>query len=220
MDATDALAKEVRELRTLIAGLQPGLAAHPHAPDPRAAHPTGGGHPLFYFVVYFIVPVLLLLAAHYLLVMRLDARPIWLRIVSILLPMPFGAALQIKERHGFWAALVMGSMVGAAAVAGMLAVVGVIDVRPIVPADRREWQESIEFAVSITLAMVTGNLIGRMIARYTGAGARGQAGAPGGAAGAEQSSQSDRLFRMDMVITAIGAIAAAVGSLISGLKGE
>ena len=61
-----------------------------------------------------------------------------------------------------WAALVTGTIVGAAAVSGMSAVIGIVDGRPIIPADRREWQELIEYSVGIMLALVTGNLLGRI----------------------------------------------------------
>src|SRR5260370_41666793 len=47
----------------------------------------------------------------------------------------------------------------------MLAVVGYIDKVPILPEPAREWREAIEYALSIVLAYVTGNLLATLILR-------------------------------------------------------
>jgi hypothetical protein len=78
--------------------------------------------------------------AHYLIVVRLDLHPIYLRLMSFIIPLPFGFALLWTAHHGFRWAFAVGMIVGVMAVAGMLTVVGYIDNVPIAPSNPREWR--------------------------------------------------------------------------------
>ena len=159
------LTRQVGELTGKIANLERAVARYEYESSSREPRPATPVSRLNYLAIYVVLPVLLLLLAHYLIVMSFDLKPIILRIVSILIPLPFGFALFWQTRQGFVAPLVVGLIVGVTAVAGMLTVVGYIDNVSIVPGDRREWQELIEYALSIMLAMVTGYLLGRMAGR-------------------------------------------------------
>lgn len=111
------------------------------------------------FFTYVLSVIVLLLLAHYLIVVVLDEKPIFLRIVSIAIPLPFGFALRWAAHLGLRSAIVFGAVAGLAAVAGMLTVVGYVDAVPIVPAGAREWREATEYSGSIALAYITGNLL-------------------------------------------------------------
>jgi hypothetical protein len=117
--------------------------------------------------LYFVIPgVLLLLIAHYLIVIRWNLNPIVLRILSVIIPLPFGIALRFVTHHGIRSAVIVGAATGIIAVFGMLVVVGLIDDNvPIIPDTARDWRETIEYMVSIALAVVTGNILALAIFR-------------------------------------------------------
>lgn len=120
---------------------------------------------LKYHGAYVVPPILMLILAHYLMVVRLDLHPIYLRLASFIIPLPFGFALLWTAHHGFRWAFAVGMIVGVMAVAAMLTVVGYIDNVPIAPSNPREWREAAEYAVSIALAMVTGDVLATLLRR-------------------------------------------------------
>lgn len=215
------LTKQVGELTGKIAALERSVARYTRegaSGRPRNERPVS---PLNYLAIYVVLPVLLLLLAHYVIVMSLDLKPIVLRIVSIVIPLPFGFALFWQTRQGFIAPIVVGFIVGVVAVAGMLTVVGYIDNVSIVPANRREWQESIEYAFSIMLAVVTGYLLGRIVGRDSADPINVAASAMAtfiGPAGAEKTLKG-RIEFMQQVITALAATGTTLGSIYAGVKG-
>jgi hypothetical protein len=214
MDVAAALRAEIAELRAVVAELKGSAPSESAQVGGQTSVATGLRSAGFYLIAYIIVPVLLLIGAHYVIVMRLNLNTIVLRLTSMAIPLPFGVLLRTAAGHGLGAAFVVGTVVAVLAVTGMLAVVGTLDNVPIIPANRREWQESIEYGLSITLSIVTGNLLGRLIKRYSAPRARA------GSASAEDDSPMARMFRWDMIVTGLGAIATAIMSAISGLKGE
>lgn len=180
--------------------------------------------------VYVIVPVVLLLTAHFVVTVVLDISPLYLRLASIVIPLPFGFSLLWFSHHGAgWAAL-DGIVVGVLGVIGMLAVVGYTDNVPILPDNFVDWRETIEYAVSIALANVTGNevalLVRRMLPRTLDA-----TGAPGPLAillarliGRHVGDQALRRRAQKIqnnfrtIATMGGALLAAGGSIYTGLR--
>ena len=77
----------------------------------------------------------------------------------MLIPLPFGFALRWVGKQSAAIAAMMGAVIGVVSVAGMLTLVGYSDRIPIAPANWREWEETIEYAVSIALALVTANIL-------------------------------------------------------------
>lgn len=156
------------EIKTLKSSLPADLGgAHVTAPTPdRRLGPPSLRE---YALNYFALAVIVLLACHYLIVMKFDLNPLYLRIVSILIPLPFGYALYRRTAPGYVATYIMAALVGLAAVGGMLAVVGIIDKVPIVPANAQEWREAVEYAISISLAFVLGGLVASRMGGRVGA---------------------------------------------------
>ena len=107
-------------------------------------------------------PILLLLAAHLLLIVKLDVSPVIMRIASMLIPLPFGFALAWVAHLGWRMAAAVGVVIGVVAVAGMTTIIGYTDNVPIMPHNFREWRETTEYAVSIALATLTGNILATM----------------------------------------------------------
>ncbi|MBM3555124.1 MAG: hypothetical protein FJX47_06170 [Alphaproteobacteria bacterium] len=131
------------------------IAVAPPPPPPKPPGLVG------YVLGYFLLPVLALLITHYLMIMKFDLNPLYLRAASILIPLPFGLSLYRRTAPKFLPAILMGACCGLVAVSGMLTVVGVIDKVPIIPADMVEWREAVEYALSIALAFFLGAILGQ-----------------------------------------------------------
>jgi hypothetical protein len=116
-----------------------------------------------HLVPYVVPPILLLLAAHVLLIVKLDASPLIMRFASMLIPLPFGFALAWVAHLGWRVAAVVGLTIGIIAVAGMTAIIGYTDNVPIMPQNFQEWRETSEYAISIALATLTGNIFARLV---------------------------------------------------------
>jgi TIR domain len=112
---------------------------------------------------YFVAPLILSLLAHYLIIMKLDLNPIFLRLAAIAIPIPVGFLLFRSLRLGTGPAILLGLAASLASVAGMLTFVGLVDAHPILPASTREWQEAVEYVATMTLATAAGNLLARVM---------------------------------------------------------
>ena len=180
--------------------------------------------------VYVIVPVVLLIAAHFLIIVVLDISPLYLRLASIAVPLPFGFALLWLSHHGIRWSIFDGILIGLLSVGGMLTVVASIDKVPILPESTRDWHETLEYVASIALANVTGSVIAilarRMLPRTLDAG-----GAPSPAAmiiariiGRHVGEQALRRRAQKIqdnfgtIATAGAALAAGAGSIYTGIR--
>jgi hypothetical protein len=109
--------------------------------------------------IYVLLPTLLLLAAHYVVVMKFDLPQLYLRIASVIIPLPFGMAAHAFSRIGYRGGFGLGVLTASLSVFGMFAVVSYVDGTPIVPTNFREWRETIEYGLSIALSFLTGNIL-------------------------------------------------------------
>jgi len=180
--------------------------------------------------VYVIVPILLLVAAHFMVTITLNVSPLYLRMASVIIPLPFGFVLYARERTGFGATFLVGVLTAAIAVICMLSVTGINDNVPIMPGPWLEWLEVIEYVASIALAYVTGNLIASLVFEVLpktmaqggkpNALAYRIAGILGQHVGEEQLRRRARTIQ-DLLRTAgplLGIAATAGGSIYTGLK--
>jgi hypothetical protein len=115
------LKSQLKRAKVVIEGEGAAAIIKPAAPKPPPAPPG----PVRYVISYFTIPLLLLLGAHYLMIMKYDLNPLYLRAASILLPLPFGMALYRRTAPRFLPSIAVGVIVGLAAVAGMNTVVGI-----------------------------------------------------------------------------------------------
>jgi class 3 adenylate cyclase len=142
-----------------------------HPPAPRAVTDVAARQsgPLRAWMVFVLAPIIALLLAHYLMIMKLDLNPVYLRSFSLLLAAGIGVALPLRTGYGTGAACLAGAAVGLLSVFGMLAVVGLTDSTAIIPTTLLEWQEAVEYAAGITLATVFGTAIARLGGRAVAA---------------------------------------------------
>jgi hypothetical protein len=187
-----------------------------------------------YFVThtigYVLVPIALLVAAHILVTIILDVTPLYLRLASVVIPLPFGLALYARQKIRFGGAILVGALTAALAVTSMLVVTGLNDKVPIVPGTWIEWREAIEYVASIALAYLTGNILGSLILDVLpktmtqggkpSAVAYKVAGLLGQHVGEEQLRRRARTIQ-DLLRTAgplAGIVVTASGSVYAGLK--
>lgn len=192
-------------------------------------------HPIrflaLHLALYVLAPSLLLLGAHVLVTVVLNVSPLYLRIASVIIPLPFGIELFVLHRAGFREAIVLGMITAVLSVAGMLAVIGYVDGVNVVPQSWREWREALEYASSIALAYGTGDLLA-LLAFQLLPQTMAAAGQPNAAAlqaarllgrhvGEETLRRRARRIQ-DLMKTAgpmIGLLTTAAGSIYAGLKG-
>jgi TIR domain len=106
---------------------------------------------------------LLLWLAHYLIVIKFDLNPIYLRLAAAALPALFACWIYWRDRQGVRAAIKLGLGAAVLAIAGMLTMVAVIDRTSILPSTVGQWQEAAEYLAIITLATVVGNRLARVV---------------------------------------------------------
>jgi hypothetical protein len=120
---------------------------------------------LVHALTFVVLPTILLVAAHYLVTFGFDLPPTYLRIASVLIPMPFGFALAISKTIGFRGAVAVGVISAALSISCMLAVTGYLDDVGVVPSNWLQWREVLEYETSIALAFGAGNSLATTLFR-------------------------------------------------------
>lgn len=175
----------------------------------------------------WLVPLVLLLVAHGLIVVIYDLNVLYLRLVSLLVPLPFGLLLASRARLPSWLLAALAVSLAGLAVVGMSALTAQVDGTPILPVGLREWREFLEYAASIGLSYVTGMVVGGMSRRR--AQAQRIAGLPVALAhlvssGAEKTEQFQTVVKkfndLGGTLTAAATTAAAIYAGLQGVIGK
>ena len=112
--------------------------------------------------LYLIIPLLLLLTAHWLIVVVYDTKMLYLRIISIVLPLPFAYALFNKSAYKLFPWFIGVIFLAISSVIGMSWITSLVDKTPVWPQNLFEWKEVLEYSVSIAFSFLTGMLLGRV----------------------------------------------------------
>jgi hypothetical protein len=165
----ESLERELAEqAKKIVTGDEKPLAAPPDPATTTAAPPAAaaaGSNSRSYWesLLLALVPALvLLLAAHAVLLFAYDMKPLYLRIASIMIPIPFGFAMLVWHPRRMGISSVAGFIMALAAVFLMLVTTSRIDHVPVLPQDAREVREVLEYVASIGLAFLTGLLLGEL----------------------------------------------------------
>lgn len=175
----------------------------------------------------WLAPLALLLLAHGLIVIVYDLNTIYLRVVSLLIPLPFGVLLAARQPHLRWLLALMTISLAGLAVLGMSALTALVDGTPVLPSGLREWREFIEYAASIGLSFVSGLIIGgmsRQRARALRTAGLSVALARLVSNGAEKTEQFQAVVKkfndLGGTLTAAGTTLAAVYAGLQGVIGK
>ena len=110
----------------------------------------------------WLLPLVLLLVAHGLITVVYDLNTLYLRIVSLLIPLPFGLLMTAGACRSSLVQACAGISLALLAVLGMSGVTAWVDGTAVLPHGAREWREFIEYAASIGLSYTTGMLVGQI----------------------------------------------------------
>ena len=114
-------------------------------------------------LIAWLMPMLMLLLSHWLIVVVYDLRTLVLRVVSLLIPLPFGFAL--ARAHSLRSQQYALAGIGVAITMALIAVIcmswttHLVDNVPVLPANARDWREFVEYLLSIAFSFVTGMLL-------------------------------------------------------------
>jgi hypothetical protein len=117
--------------------------------------------------LYLVVPFALILLSQYLILFKIDTKPIYLRLVITAIAAALGFGLCFHIRFRTVATLITGAALGFASAIGMMAAVTALNdsTAPFtfwnfVPADARDWQEVVEYFTIITAVTLGANVMG------------------------------------------------------------
>jgi hypothetical protein len=186
--------------------------------------------PLFAWVkdiaLYLIVPLLLLLLAHWLIAIVYDAKMIYLRIISMVLPLPFAYFLFKSHAHKLFPWFVGVVFLAISSVIGMSWITSLVDRSPVWPQNFFEWKEVLEYSASIAFSFLTGMLLGGVA--YASKQRRRQAGimnmlikvaATQSAGGVSIQGMHGLMKRLQEYGGTVVALGTTAVSIYTGLKG-
>ena len=102
---------------------------------------------------------ILLVLAHFIIIVHFDLSLVYLRIVSMVVPMAFGFVYQQQPRHHLPIAFAAGLAVAIVSILTMSGIVAKLDKVTVLPYDAAGWREVIEYTASITFGFFTGVLM-------------------------------------------------------------
>lgn len=100
-----------------------------------------------------------LVLAHFIIIVQFDLSLLYLRLVSIVLPMMFGFLYEQHARRYLPIAFGVGVGIAVVSIITMSAVIAKLDNVPILPHDAAGWREFVEYSASIAFGFFTGVLI-------------------------------------------------------------
>ena len=109
---------------------------------------------------FLFLPLLILLMAHAVIIVVYDLKLIYLRLASILIPMPFAFFIFQKKKNPVFPWFLGSLVLAFITVIGMSAITSLVDKTPVMPQSMIEWKEFIEYSLSITFSFLTGILLG------------------------------------------------------------
>lgn len=173
----------------------------------------------------------ILIAAHYLIVVQLDVRLIYLRIVSIVVPFAFGFMYRTAINRWLIWNLFIGVLIALASIFLMSGVISRVDNIPIFPRNARGWIEAAQYATSIAFGFFTGCALRHgivsarspspkvgygieLVARFIAAKVSDKSDDE-----TPQDEIDTRVKKIESWITALIAIGSAVVSVYTGISG-
>jgi len=111
---------------------------------------------------YLLVPLLILLLAHWLITVVYDTKMLYLRIISMVVPLPFAYFLFKTHPNKLFPWFCGVVFLAITSVLGMSWITSLVDHSPVFPQSMFEWREVFEYSASITFSFLTGMLLGRI----------------------------------------------------------
>jgi hypothetical protein len=106
------------------------------------------------------VPLLFLLLAHWLITVVYDTKMIYLRIISMILPLLFAYFLFKAHAHKLFPWFFGAAFLAITSVIGMSWITSLVDKTPVWPQNLFDWKEVLQYSASIAFSFLTGMLLG------------------------------------------------------------
>lgn len=175
--AVDALTQRVAQLERALAGTPAATTASTPNPPVAALEAAETARPVeaqlpsghwLHSLGLLLGCVLSLVAAFTLLSLVFDLKEIYLRVASLLIPVPFAFMHVARRQFRFWREGLIGLGVATLFVTVMTGIIAQLQQQPWAPQDLREWREVITYGSSIVFAYLTGALLARILAERSG----------------------------------------------------
>lgn len=111
---------------------------------------------------FLLIPLIVLLIGHAMITVVYDLKLVYLRVLSIAVPLPFAYVLFSHRRRPIVPWFFGAAALAACAVIGMSFITSLVDKTPILPQSGVEWKEFIEYSASISFSFLTGMLLGSL----------------------------------------------------------
>ncbi len=151
MEAKQRLEEKVQSLEDELAEMRDALALVGQQAEAKKYPRIFGG--------FVLLPIVLLVGLHYLVYYGLDVHKLYLHAGTIIIPILFGYALEIRWRPSWLVMAGAAIVVSTASVFCMNAVVHLFDGPPIAPRNTDEWVATINYTISIAASFIFGSLI-------------------------------------------------------------
>lgn len=165
---------------------------------------------------------ILLILAHYVIIVEYSLSLLFLRIVSIVVPLTFGFLCRESGRRTMVIEFFYGVAVAVLSIVVMSKIVGKLDNIPVLPRNAYEWREFAEYGASIAFGFLTGVIIRQTVLAVVAPAAapnwliRTLSNAIVEKLGGEAAGFNIRTIRV--LISAIIALASGSASLLTGLS--
>lgn len=182
----------------------------------------------FDFTKFFLLPLFLLMLAHFFITVVYDTKILYLRLVTLVLPMCFGYFLFRNQTRNPFVWVIAVVILGWISVAGMSVATSYVDESPLWPQTIYIWRDLIEFAASISFSYMTGMLLGRRSFLKSINITTSSTAAHPASSGWLSDKNEERLPSVSLEIVAkkineftatIGAIVTTIVAIYTGLKG-
>lgn len=183
------------------------------APLPEADVPQAASSELRFWLAPFITVAALSLV-HWVLLFVYDMPLVFFRVLTFFIPALLGFWAARGSLGRAWIFGLMGAVIGAASVTSMLWVSHYIDAVPWAPQNLREWRETLEYALSISLAFLTGHLVSASFVRWQAS----RVNVAGIKAGVVLLLQKDELgkLKLEQLSSGLLQVATTLAPLFSG----
>jgi hypothetical protein len=174
-----------------------------------------------YLIPYLLLPILLILLAHYFIDIRFDVSLTYFRALVFLIAFGVGFLLCSVARTNIAVSLLAAIIITIAALLGMSGIVWIArGAGSLVPASSREWQDVIDFSISVISAALAGHVAANFLqSTFPSFEPRDLAQKATKSIVQDPAAATRRIKTTEALIKALSALILAAAGLYAGIRG-
>jgi hypothetical protein len=174
-----------------------------------------------FLIPYLLLPILLILVAHYVIDIRLDVSLTYFRALVFLIALGVGFLLCSHAKTNIATSLLAAIIITMGALLGMSGIVWLArGGGPLAPASNREWQDVIDFSISVISATLAGHVAASFLqSAFPSFEPRDLALKATKSIVQDTAGATNRIKTTEMLIKALTALILAVAALYAGIRG-